>query len=82
MVLVKVLTGCMWASWYRRTVHSNADAGSVPSWGSVPEPWRFTAWPSRYLASSGGWVIVAVGRLLPTSIWIVSEAARSLRAWE
>jgi hypothetical protein len=32
------MNGCVWVSWWKSTRHVNAEAGSVPSSESAPEP--------------------------------------------
>lgn len=54
--------------------HSKADAGRVPSCGSVAVPLKAIDWPTTQVSDASGAVIDAVGGELPTEIVLISVA--------
>ena len=59
-----------------RSSHEKAEAGSGPSWTSVPVPANGSAWPTDHVTAAVGAVIVATGAVLPTEMSTVTSSER------
>src|SRR6266508_4325247 len=70
---VNVFIRCVWqlvgvAQWCRITRQVKADAGNVPSWGSVACPEKLIVSPTAHVNDDAGASITAVGALFPAEM--------------